>query len=661
MVSTRAQHSKSTPAPGEMASSEHIEALREQVTRAIVDQLSDTNFDWSSFEQLTDPVLCVEATFQDRSKNNAQRRSPSGLAVSQIVDLTGVRSPKAGTPCASPDYTMAGAMSSVNQVVAESSGKIIPSPQGSAQLVPQDAFTEQMNADLDALFASDVEDSSPEVDVGDNSRSAISSLRPSRGGITIAEDNTQRQMQISNGNYTKRRKAEPVGYALKPSTLDKLIVGIWEQIHGGINIDPQELLGQFMTTPLLQGAPGDSSETISLGLIQPNGGSVFQPGRPFNDTNIFCRKVTQASRTCRSIEVIVQGRWVEHFDAYVNHLKMANPSISETKHRKAVLIEACNDFGWTEKELRNKMAVWRGYKEIKDAGGWAALIFAGMGIYRFCKYRIGFDSDSIQRLRNLRPALEVAADTMHPNWRQLLAIVGESTDRIYHGHTHNWVVCLDGSSPVPLHTTYLQWDPFFSFRHIEECLVDEQAWGCDDPRWSPPTDVLTRVSSLAICDCCGKEQSDDARLNNCYCFPSLFGSAKVTPSPVMVFCTSNGRSNGLMALCPFERGAAIGEFVGIVTRGLQDVDVMESTSGSTKYQIWQGQQGNFTRFVNHSCVANAQYQRFTWLDTQRIILVSKGIGAGEEITVDYSDKYWKGLDKNCLCGEKSCRYRKIHN
>jgi hypothetical protein len=36
--------------------------------------------------------------------------------------------------------------------------------------------------------------------------------------------------------------------------------------------------------------------------------------------------------------------------------------------------------------------IWRGYKEIKDAGGWVSLIFAGAGVYRTCKYRIGFEA-----------------------------------------------------------------------------------------------------------------------------------------------------------------------------------------------------------------------------------------------------------------------------
>jgi len=488
------------------------------------------------------------------------------------------------------------------------------------------------------------------------SRTAISGLRPSRRDVAIVEDNTQRQMQVVNENFPKRRKAEAVGYALKPSTLDKLIIGIWEQLHTGVSIDPVAILGQFVTQPLLQDANMQSCSGTSLSIPVPSNPSPT--GLQFNDTTIFCRKVTQASRTCRSVEVIVQARWVEHFDAHVEQLQVSDPKTSNTKHRKAALVEAANNFSWSEKELRNKMAVWRGYKEIKDAGGWAALVFAGMGIYRFCKYRIGFDKESMQRLRNLRPALEVAADTMNPKWRWLLSIVGEPTKGIYSGHPHDWVVHPDGSPPTQLRKTYLQWDPNFDFQHIEESVIDQVVWGAEDPRWTPPSSVaLTRVSSLSVCELCHQEQSDDPKLNCCYCFPSLFGCATPTPSPVQVFRTA-GRNNGLMALCAFERGTAVGEFVGVITKGLLDVDVMESRIGSKSYQICQGQQGNFTRFVNHSCNANSQYQKFTWLNTERIILVSKGIEAGSEITVDYSENYWKGLNKKCLCGEKSCRYRR---
>ncbi|KAH9909947.1 hypothetical protein F4778DRAFT_713477 [Xylariomycetidae sp. FL2044] len=636
-----------------MASAGQIENLREQISRAVVQQLATADIDWASFEQLANPILRIEAKFEDRWNHSSHQPSPD-FTLSQVIDLTGVVTPKSGTPVEAAEKNDGNRERIRGAAVP--SGAILPSPINHVEPVPQGIPIDRAETNANAQLGSNEEDHA------DTSRKAISSLRPTRGEVPVIEDDTQRTMQISNSSFPKRRKVEPVGYALKPSTLDKLIVGIWEQIHGGIVIDPKELLGQYTNGPLLQGASQQAPEDSGLALQQISKGDFGLHSPSFNHTNVFCRKITQASRTCRSIEVIVQARWIELFDSHVEKLRAFDPTISETKHRKSALLEACGDFSWTEKELRNKMAIWRGYKEIKDAGGWAALIFSGMGIYRFCKYRIGFDRESMQRLRSLRPALEVAADTMHPNWRQLLAVVGESPERIYHGHPHSWVVFLDGSAPAPLHTTYLQWDPYFSFRHLEECVVDGQAWGGDDPRWQPGTDAVSRISPKSICETCGKAQSDDPKENDCYCFPSLFGGAKANPSPVQVFRTPHGgRSNGLLALCAFERGAAVGEFVGVVTKGLQDVDVMECGGGggdAPAYQIHQGRQGNFTRFINHSCNPNAQYQRFTWLDTQRIVLVSKGIEAGAEITVDYSDKYWKGLDKKCLCGEKICRYRR---
>lgn len=86
------------------------------------------------------------------------------------------------------------------------------------------------------------------------------------------------------------------------------------------------------------------------------------------------------------------------------------------------------------------------------------------------------------------------------------------------------------------------------------------------------------------------------------------------------------------------------------------MDVMQAEA-EQRYQIYQGREGNYTRFVNHSCRPNSQFQRFVWMGTQRIILVSRGIEAGQEITVDYSDAYWRNLPKTCLCQESCCRFK----
>jgi hypothetical protein len=80
----------------------------------------------------------------------------------------------------------------------------------------------------------------------------------------------------------------------------------------------------------------------------------------------------------------------------------------------------CLFFSGDTKDYSSR-AIWRGYKEIKDHGGWACLVFAGMGIYRFCKYRIGFDPESMAILRRTRTRFEVAADTL-VRLKQLLNI-----------------------------------------------------------------------------------------------------------------------------------------------------------------------------------------------------------------------------------------------
>lgn len=492
--------------------------------------------------------------------------------------------------------------------------------------------------------------------------------RKGTGGLRITQHQAiqedlsehQRQIQVDLRSHPKRKKVASDKFVFQPSTLDKLIVGIWEQIHGSIDLDPKVLLEQLQVVPSGAGtgvvhhaAQPQSMATETLS----NTASIS--GDSFSQMNVFCRKVTQASRVCRSVEMIVQARWTELFEDHVHRRSSAMPEISTTKHRKSIFMEACQDFGWSEKELRNKIAIWRGYKEVKDAAGWAALVFAGMGIYRFCKYRVGFDKDAMRRLLSLRKRLEVAADTLHPHWRQLLPIVGESSSLRYPGHPHEWVVFEDGSEPIPLRQTYQAQDPYFNFESIEESIIDGSVWGCEDPRWTPQTTSAARVSGGYACAICNENQSDDPKINACFCFPSLFGSVKRKAPPVQVYRTPDGKNNGLMALTSFERGSAIGEFVGLITKGVRHLDVMDSSTPLASYQIWQGQVGNFTRFINHSCKANAQSSNFAWLDTQRIVLVSKGIVAGSEITLDYGDKYWAGLEKACLCGESCCRYKRI--
>ena len=44
-------------------------------------------------------------------------------------------------------------------------------------------------------------------------------------------------------------------------------------------------------------------------------------------------------------------------------------SIPREKAKKQTIAEACLNFSWSEKELRNKMAIWKGYHDIMESGG----------------------------------------------------------------------------------------------------------------------------------------------------------------------------------------------------------------------------------------------------------------------------------------------------
>ncbi|RGP71899.1 set domain-containing [Fusarium sporotrichioides] len=465
------------------------------------------------------------------------------------------------------------------------------------------------------------------IEVQRQKRTQSHQTHKSQGGLRLAtvngnapvedgavETESPRQMQVGQENFPKRIKVKHDGvFHPRESSLGKFVVGVWEQIHSGLILEPHVLTEQVQLTSHSSGKVPSRDIVSAASAMRSD-----QTWDSFSRSNVFCRRVTQASRTCRSIEVIVQARWVELFDSYVEYLASTNPNLSLTKCRMRALAEACADFGWTEKELRNKMAIWRGYKEIKDVLGWVALVFSGMGLYRLCKYRIDFDKEKLNRARTLRMRMEVAADTLHKNWRQLLAIVGESTETRFIGHPHDWVVHQDGSDPVPLQSTYLKYDSNFTFEHLDESIIDTASWGADDPRWTPPSTAVC-VPGVNICDLCSEVQSNESAVNACKCFPNLFGVPRL-PTAVQVFRTSNGRNNGLQALVAFERGTAIGEFVGLITKDIEEQDVLDSKVGGKRYQIWQGKQGNFTRFANHSCKPNAQFEKFVWLGTQHILM-----------------------------------------
>lgn len=155
------------------------------------------------------------------------------------------------------------------------------------------------------------------------------------------EDTCQRQLHSSIDAVPQRRKpdygADP---QFRPSSLDKLISGIWEQIHSGIEVT----------------LPAAVSETVrawpTACVSQPDSDLL---SIDFGAITKTCHLVSCAGRSFRALEIVVQALWIECFNARTSTLAAERPGCGSGTINKAALMEACKEFGWSEKELRNKM------------------------------------------------------------------------------------------------------------------------------------------------------------------------------------------------------------------------------------------------------------------------------------------------------------------
>lgn len=136
----------------------------------------------------------------------------------------------------------------------------------------------------------------------------------------------------------------------------------------------------------------------------------------------------------------------------------------------------------------------------------------------------------------------MAADTLHPGWRDILRVVSQSGPCRYSGHPHEWVT-VDTGPAWPLSTTYahLLLPDGFNYRFIHDCVIDQNVFGTTDPRRIPGVDP-------GVCQICKEKQSDDVISNHCTCFLVLFGGIRYPP-PIQLYSTGSGKNNGVIARC----------------------------------------------------------------------------------------------------------------
>lgn len=239
-------------------------------------------------------------------------------------------------------------------------------------------------------------------------RRAIGGLRVGTSTLSVATqlNAVSRRLESDARVFPQRKKRLPETPSLQPSTFQKFINGIWDSIFSGNRLDLVEVIDQWQA--IESGGQPRLLNDVETEVQSHSDSLVLQT---FGKMTVLARKITQTSKVCRSLEVIVQAHWIDAFDDRVAELSAAT---TKEKAKKTALSEACEHFGWSDKEIRNRMAIWRGYAEIKRAGGWAALVFAGMGLYRLAKYRVAFEEETFATLRAMRHRFEVSQVRREP-------------------------------------------------------------------------------------------------------------------------------------------------------------------------------------------------------------------------------------------------------
>ena len=129
------------------------------------------------------------------------------------------------------------------------------------------------------------------------------SLRPS-AETAVGTENSQSQSSSLIKHDVQRKKRVSDNPALAPSTFDKFVGGVWESIYSGLRMDPAEVIEQWQAIES-GGQPKLLTDNEHHVAIRDNTSA-------FGRINVLARKISQTSRTCRSLEVIVQVCFVGH-------------------------------------------------------------------------------------------------------------------------------------------------------------------------------------------------------------------------------------------------------------------------------------------------------------------------------------------------------------
>jgi histone-lysine N-methyltransferase SETD2 len=126
---------------------------------------------------------------------------------------------------------------------------------------------------------------------------------------------------------------------------------------------------------------------------------------------------------------------------------------------------------------------------------------------------------------------------------------------------------------------------------------------------------------------------------------------------VELFATES-KGFGVRAMDKIEKGVFIIEYVGEVISKKESIERLQKGRG--RYLMGAGSgmiidardRGNYARFINHDCVANAHCVLCVVKGLPRLLVIAqRRISKGEEVTIDYGNEY--RFEEYCKCASCS--------
>lgn len=255
------------------------------------------------------------------------------------------------------------------------------------------------------------------------------------------------------------------------------------------------------------------------------------------------------------------------------------------------------------------------------------------------------NKNSIEYFAKTRGLNWTLALTRQPEYPSLMVDLREGYPGIQPDHPHNHIVP-QNSKPIQ--------QPQYNGK-IQKNITSNRFRASDFRSYGrskkPPRDPT--IQRGLLCEICGSR--------SCRCEPS---SCEGVLRPLVELVQSgNNIGVGIRVLQPIRKDQLLAEYVGDIVPEDCHVDDTYSMSftphdGTPSTAIITAQEnGNWTRFVNHSCDAHAVFVNKVIGKKHRIMLMSiRDIEMFEELTVDYGNIYWATRPTLCKCGSRNCRF-----